>query len=491
MAGSANIPITGTPDPFEHWRARARRLLKENVPPEACDWTDPTTPQQSLWTTLEDAHEAMNLQPAPPRQPNGRSVQPTAPRAFVALAKKIALHRDADRWTLLYRVLWRLTRGGEHDLLSDAVDDDIHRLHLMERAVARDAHKMTAFVRFRETRDAQTGATRYLAWYRPDHQVLRRTGPFFATRFADMHWTIFTPRESADWNGQRLLLGGGVPLPEVAPADVLEDLWRTYYASAFNPSRLNLNAMTREMPKRFWRQLPEAQLIDELTRQAPSANETMARQRTKEAASAADHLPAAPLTLDVLRQAAADCRGCALCETASQTVFGEGPPDARLVLVGEQPGDHEDRAGRPFVGPAGQLLDQALLAANLDRDTLYITNAVKHFHHTQRGKRRIHAKPKLSHIRACRPWLDAEIDLIKPRLIVALGATAGQALLGPTLRITRDRGQCFDDAPCGVPTFVTEHPSAILRRDPPDRDAAFDALVSDLRQAREFLPRLL
>jgi uracil-DNA glycosylase family protein len=211
---------------------------------------------------------------------------------------------------------------------------------------------------------------------------------------------------------------------------------------------------------------------------------------------ARQHLPRSA-DLSSLAEAARTCTACELYETATQTVFGEGPPDARVVLVGEQPGDVEDREGRPFVGPAGRLLDRALEGAGLDREQAYVTNAVKHFRFTRgSGPRRIHATPETRHIGACKPWLDAELALLNPDVVVALGATAVRALLGTTYRVTKDRGKLL---PFEIPTngedagvhtthaVITTHPSAILRTPPDVRDEAFAALVADLRVAAKAL----
>ena len=209
--------------------------------------------------------------------------------------------------------------------------------------------------------------------------------------------------------------------------------------------------------------------------------------------------------LDGLRAAAAGCRACELWEPATQTVFGEGPETARIVFVGEQPGDQEDRKGEPFVGPAGRLLDKALDDAGIDRHDAYITNAVKHFRFTVKGKRRIHQAPGSEHLRACRPWLEAEFAVLKPEVVVCLGATAAKALISPSFRITKDRGQLIPWTPPGVAAvaaddghqeadddepdegapaqtwmLATTHPSAILRTPDEARDAAYDALVADL-----------
>ena len=207
--------------------------------------------------------------------------------------------------------------------------------------------------------------------------------------------------------------------------------------------------------------------------------------------------PPGGVGIDGLRASAAGCRACELWEPATQTVFGEGPVSARIVFVGEQPGDQEDRKGEPFVGPAGKMLDRALGDAGIDREDAYVTNAVKHFRFTVKGKRRIHQTPGPEHLRACRPWLEAEFAVLKPEVVVCLGATAAKALISPSFRITKDRGQLLpwtppgagtvepadedEDAPHQTWMLATTHPSAILRTPDDARAAAFDALVADLK----------
>ncbi len=196
--------------------------------------------------------------------------------------------------------------------------------------------------------------------------------------------------------------------------------------------------------------------------------------------TAADLIPSSP-TLSKLRESAADCRACPLWERGTQTVFGEGRAAAELMFVGEQPGDQEDKAGRPFVGPAGQLLDRALAEAGIDRDRAYVTNAVKHFKWEPKGKRRIHAKPTWSEIAACRPWLEAEIAVVEPLVVVCLGASAAQSLLGKQFRLTKHRGE-WVDSELAEHVTATIHPSAILRqRDDESREAEFGRFVDDLR----------
>jgi uracil-DNA glycosylase family protein len=197
--------------------------------------------------------------------------------------------------------------------------------------------------------------------------------------------------------------------------------------------------------------------------------------------SAADFLPERS-TLPAMREAVQGCRGCELYEGTTQAVFGEGPDDARVVMVGEQPGDKEDLAGRPFVGPAGGLLDRGIEDAGLSRDEVYITNVVKHFRFVQRGKRRIHKKPDMEHIRACAPWLEAELARIGPEVLVLLGATAAQAILGRAFRVTQQRGT-FVESPLAPLVTATVHPSSILRAETEEeRRVAFDGFVEDLRK---------
>jgi DNA polymerase len=194
--------------------------------------------------------------------------------------------------------------------------------------------------------------------------------------------------------------------------------------------------------------------------------------------TAAPLIPERP-TLKKLREAAAGCKACPLWQTGTQTVFGEGSAKADVVFVGEQPGDQEDLEGRPFVGPAGKLLDQALEEAGIDREQVYVTNVVKHFKWKSQGKRRIHQKPNWKEIGACRPWLDAEIAVLKPRVLVCLGATAAQALLGRDFRVSRQRGELVE-SPLAEKTIATVHPSSILRAE--DRDVQFEEFVRDLRK---------
>jgi DNA polymerase len=201
--------------------------------------------------------------------------------------------------------------------------------------------------------------------------------------------------------------------------------------------------------------------------------------------TAAPLVPARP-SLTKLREAAASCTACDLHKRGTQTVFGKGSAKAEVMFVGEQPGDREDQAGVPFVGPAGQLFDQALEDAGIDRGTVYVTNAVKHFKWVARGKRRIHQKPNAGEVAACRPWLEAELEVVRPRVLVCLGATAAKALLGQEFRVTRERGRPVE-SDLAEKVLATVHPSSILRGDPADREREYDAFVSDLRVVSDLI----
>ena len=268
--------------------------------------------------------------------------------------------------------------------------------------------------------------------------------------------------------------------------DAREHLWRTYYASIFNPARVSPGTLATHMPRRFWRNLPEAALIPSLISAAPPRAESMVA-KSATAVAALREFGRAPVPdtadLDALRAAGARCQACPLWRNATCTVFGNGPSTARVVFVGEQPGDQEDRQGRPFVGPAGQLLDRALIAAGIDRAHVYLTNAVKHFKWEPRGKRRLHQRPNAREVAACRPWLEAELRALRPELIVCLGATASESVVGRTVRVLGERGEKLATE-FGAPALITVHPSALLRLpDGADPDAEFARFVADLRRA--------
>lgn len=467
---------------FDEWRAAARDELVRDRPPEALAFRAHQAERPTLGLLFdEEAAEAMDSKAV------GTVASPkNVPREFVDVARKVACHRDERCWDLLYRVLWRLTHG-EPELLEVITDDDVITLTRWEKSVSRDAHKAQAFVRFRRIDGTDGQEEQYVAWHRPDHRILPLVAPFFSRRFPEMTWSILTPDESVMWDRTELHFGPGVPASMAPKGDDLEDLWRTYYGAIFNPARIKLAMMKREMPVRHWKTLPETRIIPDLLADAPRRLETMARQTARPVESAAAFLPEAR-DLGSLAAAAAVCQGCDLHRRATQTVFGRGPANARILLVGEQPGDQEDRTGEPFVGPAGEVLAAAMQEAGLDRDQVYLTNAVKHFHWEETGERRLHKKPPARAMAACAPWLEAEIAAVRPEVIVCLGTTATQVVAGREAKLTRDRGQVLATRHCER-TILTWHPSSILRAmSPADGEQRRAELIADLRLAVRQLP---
>lgn len=254
---------------FPAWRAAARRLLLDGVEPRDVAWRDTDDAQQGL--DLADAAE-----PAGEARPlDGFRVS----RRFVERAEAAACHADPERWGVLYRLLWRQTHG-EPRLMDVASDPDVHRLLRMEKAVRRDTHKMKAFVRFRTVE--HEGGTVYVAWFEPEHHIVERASAFFAERFASMRWSILTPRRCVHWDGEALTFTPGMSRADAPTEDALEALWRTYYASTFNPARLRTRAMRAEMPQRYWKNLPEAGLITPLVADAPARTRRMIEQQRDE-----------------------------------------------------------------------------------------------------------------------------------------------------------------------------------------------------------------
>jgi len=344
--------------------------------------------------------------------------------------------------------------------------------------VRRDIHKMRAFVRFREVPvfDPLGGGMheRFVAWFEPEHHIVRANAGFFVRRFANMRWSILTPEMTIHWDRHTLTEGPGATKADAPQGDPVEEVWKTYYASIFNPARVKVGAMLKEMPRKYWKNMPETALVPQLLAQAQARESGMIERAAEMGGNSV-------IAWDALREEALGCTRCPLWRPATQTVFGEGPVDAPLMFVGEQPGDQEDLAGRPFVGPAGQMFDKALAEAGVDRSRAYVTNAVKHFRFEQRGKRRIHSKPGAGEIEACRWWIDQERDIVRPAVTVALGATAARSLFGKVMTISRERGRALE-LPGGGEAWITVHPSFLLRIE--DRVAAqeeYARFVEDLR----------
>ncbi len=472
------------PDDFDGWRDAARRLAMAGVAPADVDWRVGGEPGDLF------AAEGAPL-------PAADGVAFNVPKAFIGLAQSVICHSDPERFALLYALLCRLRR--EPKAIEDSADPRVRRLESMAKEVRRDIHKMRAFVRFREVA-GENGAARFVAWFEPDHHIVRANAGFFVRRFAGMRWSILTPELSVHWDCETLSEGPGASRADAPEGDPVEEIWKTYYSSIFNPARLKVGAMLKEMPKKYWKNMPETALVAPLIAGAREREVAMVMaserkldvverggleraERVEATMQPSDNALAA---WEALLEEAKGCTRCPLHKPATQMVFGEGPLDAQIMFVGEQPGDQEDLAGRPFVGPAGQLFDRALAEAGVDRERTYVTNAVKHFKFEPRGKRRIHQKPDSGEIHACRWWIQQERMLIRPPLTVALGATAARSLFGQTMTISRVRGEPMILPDDGGEAWVTVHPSHLLRL--PDEEAKrteYARFVEDLARIGE------
>ena len=451
---------------LDGFRTATRRLIAQNAAPHEVSW-------QGDEQTLLFGEE-----PPDATQPILLSQEATD------LIETVVCHRTPERYAYLYEFIWRLTRG-EKSLLRIHTDPLVHRLSLMAKAIRRDVHKMHAFLRFRCVKHDQ--GERFVAWFEPDHLILQRVAPFFINRFRSLEWAIFTPIGSLYWDRERIAVGPAGRRSDAPQEDEFEESWLGYYESVFNPARTNPRAMRAEMPKKYWRNLPEAASIPRLirtaeqqTRQMIERAPTLPRKRDPAKAVAALAVPAVQ-TLAELNQiiAASD----PMVIGGKRAVLGEGPERAAIAFVGEQPGDQEDLRGRPFVGPAGQLLRRAIADAGIDLETAYLTNAVKHFKFQQRGKRRIHQKPTASEISHYRWWLLKELEFVRPAVVVGLGASAVFALTEKLLPIMRSRGPTAFGAHRG---YITMHPSYLLRlADEEAREQGYVSFVEDLRRSRD------
>ena len=451
---------------LEGFRRAVRALLADELAPEDVVF---------MLTEAPDLFGDSAEMPAPPV---------ALPKRVGELIGLVVCHRDQERYALLYRLVWRI-RHGERALLDVPSDPLVHRLERMARTIRRDLHKMHAFLRFRRV-EGEDGE-RFVAWFEPEHFILETTAQFFIDRFGSLDWTILTPIGSMRWDRTALVFGPPARRADAPTSDRFEEGWRDYYESVFNPARVNPRAMRAEMPKKYWRNMPEAASIAALIQDAP---QRMARMIDQEATMPAKRKPERaleamwdqePKSLHELNAIIA--RAGPLVPGATQPVFGEGPAHPAIAFVGEQPGDQEDLQGRPFVGPAGQLLVRAMGEAGIARDTVYLTNAVKHFKFEERGKRRIHAKPTAGEVRHYRPFLMKELDLVQPRLVVALGGTALLALSGKALPVTKARGPAHFENRAG---YVTVHPSYLLRiPNEADRRKAYEDFVGDLARIHD------
>lgn len=455
---------------FARWRELAREGIASRVRPEHMRWHE----------ELELFAQPLLLQASP--------ASFSCPKEFFELARRVSLHRNLDKWDLLYRMLWEIVCEQRRHLLQDAADPLTRKASVYAKQVGRDMHKMTAFVRFEKFREDPEA---FVAWYEPDHDILRATANFFVKRFGSMNWSILSPGGGLAWNQQELAwLEGPLQKPQNLN-DPQEELWKTYFCSIFNPARLKVAMMKREMPVRYWKNLPEAELIPELIQGASKRMQDMIQASQVEVRERPRDAGALPMANDVetLREQIKTCAACDLCQTQRPAVPSAGPTKAKVMIVGEQPGDEEDKQGVPFVGPAGKLLRDMLKDVGIDESDIYFTNSVKHFRFVISGKRRLHKRPDVKHIKACRPWLEQETSLVKPNLIICMGATAIHGVLGYALNVKHAREDKTLRHACGAQVRVTYHPAAILRADDDRRQELLEAMRDDLQQAqREFIP---
>ena len=458
---------------FEGFR-RACRVL----------WADQVGPDRVTWRTAQDSEA--DLFPAGAIAAEASTAPPVnVPAWFVPLCESAILHRDPGRFALVYRLLWRLQI--EPALRHDPLDPDRAAVHEMAQAVRADMHRMRTSLRFRAIEDGAAGGPLHIAWFEPEHHIVEATAPFFMQRDATQRWAILTPERSIDRDGACLRLGAPARRDQVPAAEAGDEAWLGYCQGLFDPAR-------GEMPERD-RAETDARgdgSEDRSTTRVERRPADPQRQRPTPVQPAAGDAATpggdAPATLPALRQALERCRECPIGAHATQAVPGEGQQRARLMFVGEQPGDQEDLQGRPFIGPAGQLFDRALVQLGIDRREVYITNAVKHFKFELRGKRRIHKTPAQEEAAACLHWLEREIELVDPGALVALGATAARQLMGTAIAVTRQRGQWLKRAD-GRRVLITLHPSALLRIEPQDKEAAYEAWLRDLRKAADSASR--
>ncbi|MBC7529951.1 MAG: UdgX family uracil-DNA binding protein [Oligoflexus sp.] len=456
---------------FKGWRNAARVLLAHKIEPSDLEWQERGKGHSSalLWGNEEIDWPAMA----------GSSPQLVlnVSRRWLEMAEAVSYHRNPEKWQLLYNLIWRLTY--ENPKLMDlSIDDQVQAFLSMEHGVRRDAHKAKAFVRFRKI-ESEEGDI-YCAWHEPENPLLRYVAPFFKDRFSVMKWTILTPDESVHWDLKSLHWGPGCAQGQGPQNDSLEELWGCYYKSIFNPARVKIKAMKAEMPRKYWHTMPETRLIEELIFESDQRVEAMIRAAPP---SAEAYLPESE-DLVSLKTALPGCRACELCAKATQGVFGMGHPNAKLMLVGEQPGEVEDQTGLPFQGPAGQILDEALAEASIDRDTIYLTNAVKAYKHRIEGKRRIHEKPSPREVGTCKAWLKSELKAVRPEVVVCLGLTAALAVLGQSVRLMDVKNKVLEVGD-NWKVIVTHHPAHILRiQDPDEKDLAREELETALKLAR-------
>ncbi|QQC67116.1 UdgX family uracil-DNA binding protein [Paraburkholderia ginsengisoli] len=478
------IPIEPT---FAAWRRAARALLRQGIEPGLVEWVEVERDEAEDRAVVAErdarlkdvvgsagavasAGSAASTATGASNHPSSTAPStPAIPRELLGQLQTAACYRAADRWALLYRILWRWTHG-ERDVI-ELHDPDGAQLNQRVQSIEHETADLLDFTLFRR-RDPSIGLPEFVGWYEPRHDLLERAAEKFAKPMGDSTWMLATPHGAAFWNGMLLRIDQTAAKQTAAqreqatpalPPDAMtgeaitseptEALWLAYYASVFN-------ARPTPMPLRYWRTPPAGPpLPAQLARERSRAGAQDAVITVPETAPVEDsaltpplHEPTGPL---------ATCRRCALWRNAKQAVAGVGSADATIMAVGEQPGEYENQHGEPFTGPAGQLLDAVLARAGLERATLYLTYAVKHYKWETFDQQRVHRMPERREVEACEHWLQQELTRVEPRAIVTLGATALKALTGAHVNLSEYLGQTI--AHRGRLIVPTWHPSYALR----------------------------
>lgn len=452
---------------FEAWLHAASTLIAAEAAPHLVDWGD-TGQSDGLFADTSAFHAA------PP-------VALDIPPALQDRLEEITCYIGEERWSLPYRVLWRCLHNDWSALMPG--DTDGSRFARRERAVRCTAHAMKGFLRFQEA-PQHTHSPRFVAWYEPAHNVLKSVARHFAERMGQTSWLIATPLGSANWDGRQLSFGPPLSKPALE-ADLIEALWLDYYRSTFTPERLNVPLMHAHLPRQYHANLPETRVMPALITEA-KLGVLHAEPASPALKSESKHCQSARPSRFDLGHELEQCRRCKLWEQATYPVGGSGPSHARIMLVGEQPDDHDDLIGEPFSGELGHFLESLLQTAGLDREQVYLTHAVKHFNFESVQLQRRYRAPTDAHIQACRGWLEQEIIRLAPVAMVALGRSAAKALLEdeppvPTgdspLLVTRGNRRIF----------LTWHPGYALKAaDPKARLAAQSHIVASLQSALQF-----
>lgn len=450
----------GVPTDFLSFRKTASSYLRQGISPQMLEWKE-----INFLLPLQMKEEPVLL--------NTFSIDKKTLRLF----ETASMYRADDIWELMYRVLFKIMQHGTR-YIENFADAEVIELRRRIKEISRDIHKMHAFVRFQKMELSENKEEYFVAWHNPKHKILKAGASFFQKRFGSMCWTICTPDLSATWNREKLTFHEGVKAnPFTDIQDGVESWWLEYYRSIFNPARIKIKAMKNEMPVHYWQSLPESKIITQLIEEAP---ERVARMQE---AAVPKATTINPNSLDELRELCTHCTSCPIACLGGKAVFGEGNPHASIVVVGEQPGDEEDKVGKPFVGPSGKFLDECLLQAEIERSQIYITNAVKHFKWEARGKQRLHKNPSGLEILACKPWVEAELNHVQPNVIVCLGESAALSMLG----IKRSIRECYREVfygPNEIPTVVTYHPAYYLRcMDTKLQEQILTHMVTTLQQA--------